>query len=123
MDGEFQDDINILPALDNVQLEKIFKLYKTENNQYFYNITKTINIDYNNLNPNTFYTKNVSHKMPWTSISFDEYKTIYLWWLICIINGIDNPVKYAEVGSTIKILKPEFVNILLQEVNLKINNK
>ena len=54
--------------------------------------------------------------MPWTTVSYNAYKTIHLWWLICMLNKIRNPVKFPERGMIIKIIKPDYVNLVLREI-------
>jgi hypothetical protein len=50
-------------------------------------------------------------------ISFNAYGSIELWWLIMLTNKIYNPIKGPEVGSVIKIIKPEFVPDILREIS------
>ena len=42
MDGEYQNDISQLPKLNMYRYEKIFKLYQTADNQYFYNLIQSV---------------------------------------------------------------------------------
>ena len=38
VNGEYQNNIDALPDLNIYRYERIFKLYKTKNSQYFYNL-------------------------------------------------------------------------------------
>jgi hypothetical protein len=44
-----------------------------------------------------------------------------LWWLICTYNQIQNPVTRPEPGTKLKILKSEYVSVVLSELNKQIN--
>jgi len=116
--GQFQNSVDDLPRLLPTRYENIFKLYKTEYNQYYYNILNTVQFP-DDLNPSVYYEITVSSKMPWTMISFNEYETMDLWWLICLVNKIDNPLNFAAVGNTLKIIRKEFLKFVLDEIRLK----
>jgi hypothetical protein len=117
--GQYQNEIEELPRLTPTRYENIFKLYQTDYNQYYYNLLNTIQFT-EELNPSVYYTISVSQKMPWTMISFNEYETLDLWWLICLINKINNPLSFAEVGQNLKIIKREFLKFILDEIKLKL---
>ena len=117
--GQYQNNIEELPKLSPSRYENIFKLYKTDYNQYYYNILNTIQLP-DDINPAIFYNITVSEKMPWTMISFNEYQTMDLWWLICLTNKIDNPLKLADIGKNLKIIRQEFLKFILDEIKLKL---
>lgn len=117
--GQFQNSIDGLPRLLPTRYENIFKMYKTDYNQYYYNILNTVQFP-ENLNPSVYYEITVSSKMPWTMISFNEYETMDLWWLICLVNKIDNPLDFAAVGQILKIIRKEFLKFILDEIRIKI---
>lgn len=119
IDGKFQNEITELPKLATGRYENIFKIYETSNKQFYYNILNTIQFP-DDINPSIFYTIKVSQRMPWSMISFNEYETMDLWWLICIINKIDNPISYPDVGSELKIVRREFLRYIFDEINLKL---
>ena len=52
----------------------------------------------------------------WTYLSNKFYGTIKLWWLICKFNKITNPFLELREGLTLKILKKEYVNNILQAI-------
>ena len=52
----------------------------------------------------------------WASLSHKFYKTIDLWWLICTYNQIVDASTMPETGTIIKILKPEYVGYVLQQL-------
>ena len=119
--GKSQNDIPDLATLDFARYENIFKLYKDSNSIYFYNILNSIQVP-DDIDKQYFYTVKINRKIPWTTISYEQYATIDLWWLICLINKIDNPIKFVEPGTELKILKrsylPAILNIMQKTINL-----
>lgn len=115
MDGTYQNDVGILPILKNTRYENILKLYKTGQGQYYYNLLQSIFLP-DKINEDYVYYQLISKKMPWTAVSFNAYKTIDLWWLICLTNKVYNPIKFPEEGTLIKVIKPEVVPPLLGEL-------
>lgn len=119
--GFFRTEINTLAQISQNNYENIFRMYLTDNNQFFYNILTNVTIS-NNLIPDSYYTIKITKSMPWTVISYNEYATTSLWWLICLANNIINPVQYPEPGTNLKIIYPNLVKSVLSEINTKLNN-
>lgn len=113
--GKFQNKLADLPVLKNLRYENIFKIYKNEDNLYYYNLLQSIFLP-ENLNEDLIYYQSINSKTPWTLISFNAYKTIELWWLICLTNQIFNPVKFPDRGTVLKIIKPQYVPNVLNEI-------
>jgi hypothetical protein len=90
-------------------------LYKTSDSQYFYNILSTISFP-DDLDANLFYSLSINEKTPWPIISYSAYGTIELWWLLAIINKVQNPMEIPNNGS-IKILKAQYVRPVLAQLN------
>jgi hypothetical protein len=117
---EFGRKNNQIPELRNLNsyhLENYLNVYDNEG-YYFYNLADSINIENIN-NPEYFYLYKVISNKSWTLISYENYNTIHLWWLICLINGIDNPVNFPENGTILKILKNEYVGEVLSRIKSK----
>jgi len=107
--GKYQNKIGSLPNLDEYDFENIFKVcFDPSKQAYFYNILKTVNIP-NRIEKELFTTHIVVPNTPLTALSHSFYGTIKLWWLICTVNQISNPVKFLEPGSLIKIINPRHV--------------
>jgi len=113
--GKYQNNIKELPDLNNLRYENIFKMYKNKDSQYFYNLTKTISIP-EDIDPGQIIYYRIRRKMPWTMVSFNIYNTIELWWLICLLNKIKNPVEAPETGIIIKALNPDIVSQVITEI-------
>ena len=108
-----------LSTLHEYLYENIFRMYK-EGNYFAYNISKKINFP-KNLREDTFNYVRIQGKVSWTQLSLVEYGTIKLWWLICVASGIMNPVILPRPGSIVKIVNPDVVRAVLDQVNTKIN--
>lgn len=110
-----RDKITELTKLSEFDYERIFRMYQ-EDGYYIYNIIKQIHLPVN-IDDNV--TKNIiiTGKMSWTQLSFEIYGTIRLWWLICSVNKILNPVILPKTGTALKVIKPEFVSTILNSIN------
>lgn len=117
--GRKQNNIDSLPKLDDVRYENIFRVY-SEDSYYFYNIMTTINF-YNLDSEEYYFFYKVNRSLPWPIISYENYKTIHLWWLICITNNIDNPTSFPTAGTVLKIIKPQYVAEVLDKISEKTN--
>jgi len=122
--GPFRKDVAILGENPEISYENIFRVYSTEGyedgNFLYYNLVNSVYLS-DNLQPNSYYTITINRIMPWTAISYNEYRTIDLWWLIALANGINNPVKYPAPGTQLKIIKPEFVPSILNDIQFKLS--
>mgnify|MGYP003341150622 CR=1 FL=1 len=112
-DGKYRNQIPQLESLSDLRYENIFKMYQTSDGRYFYNILKKVSFP-TNLSENIFYTITVNERVPWTTISYNAYGTIELWWLIMLVNNLTNPVSVPR--GTIKILKMDYVRPVISEI-------
>jgi hypothetical protein len=53
-------------------------------------------------------------------ISFRAYRTIELWWLLCLINKIYNPLLFPASGTTLKVLRPQYLPELFNEIETQL---
>jgi len=121
MDTFKQKAIPELPVISDYRYENIFNVYQYTGNTatsvvsgaYYYNINRAVTIP-DNINKNTYYTATVNGRSPWTTISYKAYGTMELWWLIVILNKIQNPL--TPPSGMIKILKPEYIRPVLSEI-------
>lgn len=119
--GQNQNDIPDLEPLNPSRYENIFKLYKDTNSIYFYNILNNIVVP-ESIDKQFYYTIKVNRRVPWTTISYEQYGTIDLWWFICLVNKINNPIKFVDPGTELKVIKRNYLatilNIIQKNVNL-----
>ena len=107
-------DIPEVPSTGEYDYEQIFNMYM-EDNYYVYNIIKTIKFP-SNLDTDMFDYVRINGKIAWTQISFDIYGTIKLWWLLCTVNKILNPVLLPDPGMIIKAIKPTHISTVLTQI-------
>lgn len=123
--GQKQNNIDDLPDLESVRYENIFNVYTetldADNVYYYYNIMNKVSIDDTNIDPDVFEYFIVQKPFPWTTISHIIYKTQYLWWLILATNKIINPITQPSAGTVLKVIKPEFVTSVINEIQQSIN--
>ena len=113
--GDYQNSINELPVLNDLRYENIFKVFKTKDNFYYYNISKTVTFP-DTLDPRQIFYYRVKRKMPWTMVSFNIYNSIELWWVLCLLNKIKNPVLAPKTGTLIKAILPGKLPGILAEI-------
>ena len=111
---QYQNDIKDLPFIQDVRYENIFKLAKSDK-FFFYNIIKKITIP-KDIQSEIFYEIRINSNKPWTTLSNDIYGTQDLWWLICLLNEVYNPINNPKLGNVYKIIKPDFVSTILKEI-------
>lgn len=113
----YQNDIPQLDQISSNRFENIFTVNQTEDNgYYFYNIMKTVRITSDDLDDKYFFMFNVNRIIPYTALSYNFYGTTDLWWLICVINNIDNPIEFIKPGTTIKIIKKQHVSTVVAAI-------
>jgi len=115
--GDYQKNILSLPKLNEYQYENFMRMYLTEDNQYYYNLQSFSIYFLDELDTSAYYEIQLNKQMPWTSISYNEYRTIDLWWLIVLINKIYNPLEFPKAGTKLKILFPQYVRTVLTKLN------
>jgi hypothetical protein len=102
--------------------ENVLNLYKDSNDNndvyYFYNLGNKITMP-PNIDENVFEYYNVPSSMPLTTLSYQIYGDMHLWWLILLCNNVQNAVKLISPGSTIKIIKKQYLNAILSSLKNK----
>jgi len=111
---KYQNEVIELPTIEDVRYENIFKVAKTDK-FFFYNIIKKISIP-DELQSEIYYELRINSNKPWTTLAHEVYGTQELWWLICLINNVYNPINNPELGAVYKIIKPDYVNPILIEI-------
>jgi len=111
-----QNNLTELQELDTFRYENLFNVYQNESQQYFYNLLSKVNFPENiSEEYYTIYTVG-NDSVPYTLISYRVYNTISLWWLICAVNQITNPVCFPAPNTQLKILSPQYVREVLLSI-------
>lgn len=116
-----QENFQDLPYISSYRYENFFNIYTdAKNNEKFYNVLRSINVfPANNQNVEEDYY--IKPHDTWYKISYYYYNTADLWWLVCTYNQIMDASKMPESGSVIKLLRPQYVGYILQELKMQIN--
>ena len=111
-----RNEVDDLGNIDLSFYETLFRVYKVDKH-YVYNLLRKVALPSGVLDDRFFEYINVQTSSPWTLVSNKAYGTIKLWWLICIVNGVWNPVYNAQPGVPIRVLKSEYVRDILNTIN------
>lgn len=106
---------NVQYELESANFENLFNVYQNEDDGYFYNLLKTVNIP-EDLDPTYYDNYAVKFGDMWPTIAYKFYGDVVLWWLVCAANQIDNPTVNPEIGTVIKIIKSEYVPKILDKL-------
>ena len=118
-----QYEISDAPYISEENFANLFNIYFKKETEEFknmltYSINKSIyfsNVD--NMSPNNFTFYECKEKDSWSTISYSFYDTIELWWLICKVNNITDPVAFSPLpGQNIKLLNKDLVPSILQHL-------
>jgi hypothetical protein len=111
-----QKNIEALPRLDSENFEGIFNVHREDNGMYYYNLLNTI-VFPKNL-PSTLFTYYTwEDQDTWPLVSYKNYKTPNLWWIILLANDISNPLETFPTGNTLLIPSTEVVKQILSQIS------
>jgi hypothetical protein len=111
------NEVSDLEKINVENMENIFNVYQDGDGMYFYNLLQTITFP-PNLPLNLFTPYAIGHGESWPLISYKTLKNTGLWWMICLVNNIQNPVISPIAGEIIKIPKPEVAREILTQMRM-----
>lgn len=109
------DIIDLPYTITDENYENLFNIYINNDDFLYFNILKKVDFP-SDLDPSVFTTYRVQPNDSYYSISYQYYKTINLWWLICSANQIANSVDDPPIGTILKIINPDYVNTIISEI-------
>jgi hypothetical protein len=110
--------------LNNLSILRMFNILRdTDDKQYFVNIFRTFELE-ESLYRSIIYF--ISYEISdedrfLDNVSYINYDTPYLWWIIALVNNVQNPFEDIDIGDNIKVLKNVYISTLLNDVE-KIGN-
>ena len=119
INGASQNEVEELTSLSNDMYENIFKinLIDTDNNDlYFYNILNKV-IFPDDISDEIVDTITLQNDIPWTTLSYQLYGTINLWWTVYLLNKPDYIFK-AQAATEYKYIKPGALGAVLQQITI-----
>lgn len=111
---KFIDDIADLPNVSKYNFERLLRVYTTEDNKFYHNLGASFNFDEQVIKEQTDVIEVVANT-PWTTLSFNLYNTIQLWWVLQLLNS-DKPISHCTPGP-IRAFNPDFIDEFLNIVN------
>lgn len=104
-----------LSNLSNDSMENLFLVDIDEDGRYYYDLTDTIYVNTEGMNPTYFQNYVVKASDSLFGIAKKFYGTHRLWWIVAATNGFDDPFEFGEsmTGKTIKLLKKPSVGQIL----------
>lgn len=111
-----QNQIKELSKLETEKFENCFNVYQEADGKYFYNLIQNF-IFPENLPLNFFNSYTAAYGDTWPFVSFKNYQTTNLWWLILAANGIQDATKQPVQGQVYKIPNINVVQEVLAQIN------
>lgn len=103
--------------LSNVSYLKLFNLLKDTDGTKYMNIWRSYELNAEVTDESVYYISyEVSDDDWWDNISYYYYETPFLWWIIALMNDVQNPFEELEAGTNIKILREEYLYQLIKEI-------
>jgi len=111
-----------IPLISKELYENIFNVNIINNESrdsthYFYNTLNKVSLPAN-LDSSVYDKITINYDTPWTSLSYNIYNTISLWWLLVLVNKPDY-IFMAKGGKEYTIIKPAVVDQILLQINEK----
>ena len=119
INGSNQNEVDELRTLSIDMYENIFKinLIDTDGTDlYFYNLLNKV-IFPDNISDQIVDTITLQNDVPWTTLSYQLYGTINLWWTVYLLNKPDYIFK-AQAATEYKYIKPGAMKAVLQQITI-----
>ena len=96
---------------------RMFPILKEWNDEHFINIFRAYIINSKIKDSEDYWiTHVVDAEDWWDGISSIYYDTPSLWWVICMLNDIVNPMEEIEEGQTVKVLKDDYLYMVFDDL-------
>lgn len=83
----------------------------------FLNIFRSYIINNDSLRDISFFESyEVSNGEYWDNVSYNLYRTPYLWWVIALLNNISNPFEELSDGDILDVLRDDYVYQLTSDL-------
>lgn len=119
INGTTQNQVEALNNLNSNLYENIFNVNTIDvdgNDLYFYNLINKV-IFPDDISDEYIDEVVINTDKPWTTLSYEIYGTIQLWWAIYLLNKPEYIFK-AQAGTTYKFIKPGFINAVIQQISI-----
>jgi hypothetical protein len=104
--------------LSNTSFLNIFPLL-SEDNEYFFNIWRVYSLNDSTLNKVLQYNAyEVDNSDWWENISYSHYENVNLWWIVPMVNNVNNPFEELEPGTNLNLFRGEYLYQILKEIKI-----
>ncbi len=105
--------------LSNVSQLKLFNILQDEDGVQLQNVWRSYSLNDEVTGQTVFYdTYEMEDEEWWDNISYSFYNTPALWWVLCIMNNVQNPFEEIEPGQETKILRGAYLYQLIKEMEI-----
>jgi len=105
--------------LSNVSQLKLFNILQDEDGTKLQNIWRSYSLNETITEETIFYQLyEMQDQDWWENISYQFYGTPNLWWVLCIMNNVENPFENVEPGQDTKILRNRYIYQLIKEMEI-----
>ena len=105
--------------LSNTSQLKLFNILQDEDGVKFQNVWRSYSLNPEIAEETVFFTLyNMNDDDWWDNISYAAYDSPLLWWMLCIINNIQNPFEEVEPGQETNILRGNYIYQVIKEIEI-----
>ena len=91
-------------------------MYDTSDGERFLNVFRTI-VKNKGMDDTSLYDEYMVQENDWFDlISFRYYEVSNLWWVVAILNDVTNPFESLEEGTSLKILKNQYLFMVYDSI-------
>ena len=119
INGSKQNEVEGLQSLSNDMYENIFNVNLIDvdgTDIYFYNLLNKV-VFPDNISDEVVDTIILQNDKPWTTLSYELYGTISLWWTVYLLNKPKDIFK-AKAATEYKYIKPGAMGVVLQQITI-----
>jgi hypothetical protein len=107
--------------LPNMSMIRLFNILKDENNTYFMNIFKNIEISSDLLDDPAVISEITVIEPWWEMISYSYYGDVQTWWVSCLSNEVLNPFEEIDKSMSISMLSGDYIPYIQRDMEVIFN--
>jgi hypothetical protein len=107
--------------LPNMSMIRLFNILKDENDEYFMNIFKNIEINSILLETPSAISEITIIEPWWEMISYSFYDDVQAWWIACLSNEVLNPFEEIDKGLSIEMLSGDYIPYIQRDMEVIFN--
>jgi len=105
--------------LSNASQLKLFNILQDEEGVKFQNIWRSYSLNPLIAEETLFFQAyNMNDDDWWDNISYAAYETPGLWWILCVMNNVQNPFEEVYPGKETNILRDNYIYQVIKEIEI-----